>query len=515
MTETSSGRGRSDHIIVHNTIRFTVICPELVRIEYADKGKFVEDPTLFAVNREYPKADFSSSTDAEGCRIETDSFSLIYTGRGERPDADNLAIVVKETGLRWTPGKEDKGNLGGPLQTLDGCSGPEPLPEGLLSREGWHIIDDSRSHILQDGWISARLSGAGDRDWYFFAYGSDYKAGLRAFSLISGTVPLPRRHIFGSWYCRWWAYTSDDYRKLVQEYRENDFPLDIMVMDMDWHRKDGNTGFGWVNRHVMGWTGWSWNRELLPDIEELLGELKDEELYVTLNAHPHDGVRSTEDMYPEFMRELGYDPQEGKDLPFLSDDRDYMNAYFTYAHHPHEEIGVDFWWVDWQQDSLMPYVYHIPYLRHLPWLNYLYFENSRRKGKRGLGFSRWAGWGDHRHPIHFSGDTAAEGNGRQESLLYEDDGTTDNYTGGGYVLTRLDQSQKDGGISIQISAAEGTFDGALERRSIEIVWHGPERITGAECKGKRVNITENDGTQCVRLPQEPVRESVRIELQTE
>ncbi|MFA5206159.1 MAG: TIM-barrel domain-containing protein, partial [Lentisphaeria bacterium] len=47
------------------------------------------------------------------------------------------------------------------------------------------------------------------------------------------------------------------------------------------------------------------------------------------------------------------------------------------------------------------------WLRHLPWLNHLYFEHAAAGGRRGLSFSRWAGWGDHRHPIHFSGDAGA------------------------------------------------------------------------------------------------------------
>ncbi|MBC8106871.1 MAG: discoidin domain-containing protein, partial [Anaerolineae bacterium] len=37
-------------------------------------------------------------------------------------------------------------------------------------------------------------------------------------------------------------------------------------------------------------------------------------------------------------------------------------------------------------------------------LNKYYYDHSAKKDERGASFSRWAGWGDHRHPIHFSGD---------------------------------------------------------------------------------------------------------------
>lgn len=59
-------------------------------------------------------------------------------------------------------------------------------------------------------------------------------------------------------------------------------------------------------------------------------------------------------------------------------------------------------------------------MRHLPWLNKIYYDYSARNNLRGAGFSRWAGWGDHRHPIQFSGDAVAN----WELLRFEIDLTT-------------------------------------------------------------------------------------------
>lgn len=58
--------------------------------------------------------------------------------------------------------------------------------------------------------------------------------------------------------------------------------------------------------------------------------------------------------------------------------------------------------------------------RHLPWLNEIYYNYSARDQLRGAGFSRWGGWGDHRHPIQFSGDAV----GNWETLRFEVDLTT-------------------------------------------------------------------------------------------
>ncbi|MDD5674610.1 MAG: glycoside hydrolase family 31 protein, partial [Chitinivibrionales bacterium] len=301
----------------------------------------------------------------------------------------------------WVPGMPNSGNLQGPLTTLDEVDCYRKCPDALLARSGWFVIDDSGKAVLRDDWV-AQGAVDGRKDWYLFGYGNDYKSALRSLAAVSGPVPIPRKQIFGSWYCRWWDYTSGDYRTLVRGYKDHDFPLDIMVMDMGWHRYDAPSGFGWAGN--IGWSGWSWNRKLLPDAEALLEEFKQDGIKTVLNIHPHDGIRNHEDCYEDFMKEQGRSSKGRSNLPFLAGDRDYMRAYFKHAHAPLERAGVDFWWVDWQQDSLVPYVSGVPGLKHLPWLNHLYFKHSLQNGQRGMSFSRWGGWGDHRYPIQFSGD---------------------------------------------------------------------------------------------------------------
>jgi hypothetical protein len=158
-------------------------------------------------------------------------------------------------------------------------------------------------------------------------------------------------------------------------------------MDMDWHRD--------------GWTGWSWNRKLLPDAEALLPWFHSQGLHVTLNLHPADGVGPQEDQYAAFMHDMGADPSTKQTIPFDAADPKYMHALFADVFAPLEKDGVDFWWLDWQQ---YPNTRSVPDLTNLFWLNTLLFDHTAQGGQRGVSFSRWAGWGDHRHPIHFSGD---------------------------------------------------------------------------------------------------------------
>jgi len=124
-------------------------------------------------------------------------------------------------------------------------------------------------------------------------------------------------------------------------------------------------------------------------------------LHVTLNLHPAEGVRAYEEAYPAMAEALGVDRTHEDKIPFEATDRRFMEAYFKYLHHPHEEAGVDFWWIDWQQGRHSAMAGMDP----LWMLNHLHFLDSGRDGKMPLTFSRYAGVGSHRYPIGFSGDT--------------------------------------------------------------------------------------------------------------
>lgn len=404
---TTIGPARIDGAQIHHgNARFTVITPACVRLEYHPDRAFVDAPSLFAANRDAACTEFSATQDPERPKhlaIETAALRLTFNAEGRTFRAGNTECRFRNGAdeARWEPGLRPLQNLGGTIDSLDGKDGPVHLGEGLISRDGWHLIDDSRGHLLVDGWVQSRPDDAGV-DWYLFAYGQDFRAALQSLTAVGGPIPLPRKYALGSWHSRWHAYTSEEYREIVDEYEQHNYPLDVLVWDMDWHRQDADSGFGWA--WTKGWTGFSWNRKLLPDAEDLLQEMNQRDIAVTLNVHPHDGIRSHEDMYEDFMRDLGRDPTTKENPPFDAGDPDYMAAYFRRGHQPHEDNGVAFWWVDWQQDVDIPFVRSVPGLRHLPWLNELYFRHTSQNNRRGMSFSRWAGWGDHRHPIHFSGD---------------------------------------------------------------------------------------------------------------
>jgi len=375
--------------------RFTVLTPRLIRMEWSPDGRFEDRGSFAFVNRRLPVPEFTVERNEGELIIRTAALTLRYGDPGTAFSGRNLSIEFDAGGRqgRWTPDSVDDQNLHGTWRTLDGVSGASQLEPGLLSRSGWTLVDDSQRLLFDDSdwpWAAPRAS---DRalDWYFFAYGHDYPQALRDFTAVAGPIPLPPRYVFGAWWSRYWPYTDAELRALVAEFRAYDVPLDVLVVDMDWH--------------LDGWTGYTWNPECFPDPEGFLKWAADEGLRVPLNLHPAQGVGRHEAAFEDVARHMGLDPAEVDRVPFDCTDRRYVDAYFKYLHHPLERQGVDFWWMDWQQGRQSA----MPGLDPLFWLNYLHWTDWERdpgvKPARPLIFSRWGGLGNPRYQIGFSGDT--------------------------------------------------------------------------------------------------------------
>lgn len=393
-----------------NHVRFTVISDGAVRMEYAPDGQFVDAKSFVAVQRAYPAADYRVKRGA-WIEIATPKMVLRYRKNSGPFTASNLSVRSPKGAavpFVWKPGMQQKGNLKGTYRTLDGYDGDTyvyderrpkmPIEDGLLATDGWTLIDDS-DNFLFDGdkeweWVEKRPDD-GAQDWYFLAYGHDYKAALRDFTLFAGKMPLPPRYAFGYWWSRYWAYSDKELRTLVKNFRAYDIPLDVLVIDMDWHYTDGDRG---------GWTGWSWNRTLFPDPAKFLRWLDGEGIRSTFNLHPADGVRCGEDSYADVARDMGIDPASKQTVPWVSSDKKFIRSIFRRILTPMERDGVDFWWLDWQQQPTDPAVEG---LSNTWWLNYLFFSDmEKNRDVRPMLYHRWGGLGNHRYQIGFSGDAS-------------------------------------------------------------------------------------------------------------
>jgi alpha-glucosidase (family GH31 glycosyl hydrolase) len=415
-------------IVVFGHARFTVLTPEMIRMEWSADGKFEDHASFVFINRRLPTPKFTRSIELNGHRliIDTAALSLTYTPSSDGAfTADNLSIKLKVDGKEvvWHPGMDNAENLLGTTRTLDGALGSktkEPIGPGLISREGWTLVDDSTRPLFDSAdfqfvhgekspwpWVMERPAYEQPGkyvDWYFFGYGHDYRKALGDYVRVAGRIPLPPRFAFGVWWSRYWAYSDQELDQLVRGFHENSTPLNVLVIDMDWHiNEEQLKAMGETDQsgQRLGWTGYTWNKLLFPDPDAFLKKLHEEGLKVTLNLHPASGIQPWEQAYPAMARAMGIDPTTRKYVPFDPTDKKWATNYFDLVLHPLEKEGIDFWWLDWQQQPMTK----LPGVNNTWWLNYLHFTDQQREGKRPLLFHRWGGLGNHRYEIGFSGDT--------------------------------------------------------------------------------------------------------------
>lgn len=387
-----------DHAVVRGErYRFTVLTDRLIRLEYSEEGCFEDRATKTVIDRHFTVPAFRVENKDDSLEIITEHLHLTYDKK--KFTANGLSISVKGniSAYRsiWHFG-EDSENLLGTARTLDEADGAIPLEKGLLSRNGFAVLDDSGTLVLrEDGWVEPRRGDG--YDIYFLGYGRDYLGCLKDFYKLCGPTPLLPRFTLGNWWSRFCRYTESSYMKLLTDFKEAGIPFSVSVLDMDWHLTEVEPKYG------SGWTGYTWNKNFFPEPKRFLDWLHKEGLHITLNVHPADGVRAFEEQYLPMAKELSVCHEQEDKIPFDISDPDFMQAYFKYLHHPNEDEGVDFWWVDWQQGTTS----RISGLDPLWMLNHFHFLDSGREGKRALTFSRYAGIGSHRYPIGFSGDSFA------------------------------------------------------------------------------------------------------------
>jgi alpha-glucosidase len=423
-------------IVTIGNARFTVLTPQLIRMEWSATGKFEDHASLVFINRRLPVPKYTTNianlSSVRVLEIKTEALSLHYViTDGEAvdetafgPENLNIAVPMGDGNATWRPGQTDYANLQGTTRTLDQARGSktqQPIEPGLISREGWTLVDDSTRPLFDSTdfrflkgekspwpWAMERPASEAPgkyQDWYFFGYGHDYKQALGDFVRVAGRIPLPPRFAFGVWWSRYWAYSDQELDELVRGFRENDTPLDVLVIDMDWHiSQEQLKAMGEKDQsgYQLGWTGYTWNKDLFPDPDAFLKKIHEEGLKTTMNLHPASGIQPWEAAYPAMARAMDIDPATKKYVPFNPTDKKWATNYFNLVLHPLEKQGVDFWWLDWQQQPLMT---NVAGLTNTWWLNYLHFTDQQREGKRPLLFHRWGGLGNHRYQIGFSGDT--------------------------------------------------------------------------------------------------------------
>ncbi|KAA0147801.1 hypothetical protein FNF29_07145 [Cafeteria roenbergensis] len=402
--------------------RFTILTDRLVRMQYINGSmpdpSVLDAATLAFVNRNLPQVDFTATPKGNGVVISTPSVLITYTGGPFT--AASLSVTSRDPSSAFTSwdggmrSADDPGNLLGTFRTLDGTgnvtlnctqNGKEHCVWGVLSRSGWALVEDQDNAVLDEhDWPFDTFGQLYPRpeisDWYLFAYGHDYRGALAAFGKVSGAMAMPPRAALGTWFTRWFDYSNIDVRDLIDAYRSRDVPLDILVLDMNWHKKND-------------WTGYSFDTNLYPVPADLGDLVRNAEGLMTLvNLHDADGVGSWENEFQALCNTLGVDCSGLQSLPADFVNRTAMNALEDVVWQPVQQQYADYAWIDWQQGEhggKMPGGKANPTIQ----LNKVRNTDPKRRAagsgasiKRGMQLGRFGGYGNQRYPVGFSGDVA-------------------------------------------------------------------------------------------------------------
>ena len=331
--------------------RFTVLSPEIIRMEYTETAHSFEDrPSIAFVNRKQPVPSFHASPlGSNGVSLNTSAVSLTYTGGNF--SADSIQVVSTDSSSafqKWNGGMQsstDPGNLLGTFRTLDGtgsvslnCTENKKVQceFGLISRSGWALVVDSfdRSGTATTG--GRILAGPCTErnstvDWYLFAHGHDYKGALKAYTQIGGHIPVYPRAMSGVMWSRWYNMDARDVLDLINDYESRGLPLDVHILDMNWHLKND-------------WTGYSWDPRLIPNATDLMQYVTEErKLMQFVNLHDADGIAAWETQYEAMCECTKSDCSQGATIKADFSSKTYVRCLEDVVMKPLYDIGVHGW----------------------------------------------------------------------------------------------------------------------------------------------------------------------------
>jgi alpha-glucosidase (family GH31 glycosyl hydrolase) len=443
LAASASAAARSS-IVRAGAARFDVLTPTLIRLEYAQDGRFEDRPTMTAIRARLPAPAFVARRSGGWLTIRTRKLTLRYRLGSGAFTSSNLTLALRVGGRRLLADPSPAngaGNLGGWRRALDLLDGPVTLNDGLLSRAGWYVLDDSSTALLSKGspgfTVRPRHGGA-YQDWYLFADGHDYVRGLEDLRALTGPAPLLPRSAFGVWFSRYWPYSEQDYHTLLGQFRANRVPLDTLSVDTDFKRESSPAGAA-VAAIVAGapgqpysWDGWEWNTSLFPDPRGFIDWAHSQGVSIALNIHPSI---SSNDPQWQATQTLsgGLATSSGQCRILIADPTaqcgvfDWTRprqiaAYFA-LHQGFEHDGADVFWFDWCCDDSSAVA---PGLTADTWINSLYAKEQRARGLRWPAFARVGAsydpaaandgdgqnggtgiFAEHRYTIQFTGDTCA------------------------------------------------------------------------------------------------------------
>ena len=366
--------------------RITILSESLLRLEYSETGTFYDGPTRLVLDRKFEYPAFKINQDQRFLMIDTNYFRLEYNK--EKPfNSGSLKVTINATGAVWYYGNPEAKNFLGLFNSFDI---DKRKFKGLYNLDGFVMLDDSNNKVINlDGTISERDPKY--TDLYLFTYGKDFNQCLKDYYHLTGNPPLIPRYALGCWWSKNTNYTSEDILKTVKNFNKHDIPISVFLLDKDWHTRE----FIENEQTRELFTGYTFNRFLIPEPEKTFKELHDKNIRVGLQVNPKEGIHSNEDNYEEAIKYLGI--PNGKPIDIDYNDPKYLDVYLKMFVEPLENLGADFFWNDYDVKDKNDELFFLN--------NYHFKDLERDVKKRSMILGRNSGIAPHRYPVTYTGKT--------------------------------------------------------------------------------------------------------------
>lgn len=287
-------------IILNNQIRFTVLNENIFRLEYEKNGVFEDRNTFVIPNRQEDEslnATLYENDEKYIINFESLSFEINKVAKelSGLKVFENNEIIYKYKKIK------NSGELPEPNKT--------PVMFALMDNN--HLIlpkygytkksvDNGENYVLDSNKIDLYLIKCDKNPVklrYFYCF-------------LTGKPEMIRFSDLGFWSSRYYAYTQNEAKEMIEKYERLNLPLDNLVIDTDWRETTKNG------------MGYEINKKLFPDMKEFIDFAHSKNITIMFNDHP--------------------EPQDGCENMF--DKKELVFRYENLTNHL--KIGLDTWWYD-------------------------------------------------------------------------------------------------------------------------------------------------------------------------
>ena len=379
--DSSNAKSKPECIFQGMTYRITVLSERLLRLEYSKRGIFCDELTEQVIDRNFPVPLFTVEQNDRLLQITTQYFVLKYTK--EKTFDGGLEVTLLNTDKVWDFKNKEIRNFKTSGQGF--INGKLDYQKGLYSLDGFVTLDDSHSlSFASDGFLQQKDND--EIDLYLFMYRRDFGFCLKDYFKLTGYPPLIPRYAFGVWWNKRGSYTFADIQNIVTKFEKYQMPLSVFVLDDNWHLKDPNNPDKYL-------TGYTFNRNLIPDVDYFANYMHTRNIKIALQINPSEGIMPHEEGYEIIAKNLGRNDRST--IPFNVFDKRVLLNYFRFLIDPLRVKGIDFFWLN--------YTHPVNKESQRALIHYHYLNANKAKEQRSLIMTRNIALATHRYPILTSG----------------------------------------------------------------------------------------------------------------